>query len=266
MTFAPGSLSATIPKRLWIYTNFDCNLSCSYCLSSSSPATPRRALPLYAYQTLIDEAASEGFEDVFLTGGEPFLMPDIFERIAYALDRASVTVLTNGLLLRDERLERLLALRGERLTLQVSLDGHLPELHDAYRGTGTWRHTVRAIECLLEHGFNVSIGATGTPANQAFELELRTFVAGLGVPEERFFMRPLTRTGVSREGLDLQPEGLVPELTVTVDGVFWHPQAGGAAHLLSRSYTPLRPALDLIQATYQRLLAGGPRPQVYRCA
>jgi len=32
--------------KLWLYTNFDCNLRCAYCVSESSPRAPRRALGL----------------------------------------------------------------------------------------------------------------------------------------------------------------------------------------------------------------------------
>ena len=31
-----------LPSRVWIYTNYDCNLQCSYCLAYSSPRAPRR--------------------------------------------------------------------------------------------------------------------------------------------------------------------------------------------------------------------------------
>ena len=98
-----------IPGRLWVYTNFDCNLSCSYCLSSSSPAAARRELPFSDYRQLIDEAAGAGFGEVFLTGGEPFILPDIYERIEYAARSLSLTILTNAILLHGSRLERLLA-------------------------------------------------------------------------------------------------------------------------------------------------------------
>ena len=30
--------------RLWMYTNFDCNLACDYCCARSSPQASRRAL------------------------------------------------------------------------------------------------------------------------------------------------------------------------------------------------------------------------------
>ncbi len=30
--------------KLWMYTNYDCNLRCSYCVAKSGPNAPRRAL------------------------------------------------------------------------------------------------------------------------------------------------------------------------------------------------------------------------------
>ena len=35
-----------VGSRLWLYVNFDCNLSCDYCCVRSSPRAPRRALGL----------------------------------------------------------------------------------------------------------------------------------------------------------------------------------------------------------------------------
>ena len=35
-----------ISTKLWLYTNFDCNLRCSCCGAESTPETPRRALGL----------------------------------------------------------------------------------------------------------------------------------------------------------------------------------------------------------------------------
>lgn len=254
------------PSRLWIYTNFDCNLACTYCLTSSSPAAERRALPNGAYFQLIDEAVAAGIDEVFLTGGEPFLLPDIFEKLTYAAERLRTTVLTNGMLLKRQRLERLEALSHLPLTLQVSLDGHTAEIHDAYRGVGSWASTVAAIRSLRASGFRVAIGATETPANKPYTEELRTFVRDLGTPDEAFFLRPLTKRGFSHEGIELRAEDVAPELTVTADGVFWHPQSAGEAMLLSRDIFPLRDAVQLMQANLEVIAAGGPLPQQYRCA
>ena len=63
--------------RLWLYTNFHCNLACDYCCVASSPQTPRRELGADRIARLVHEAADWGVRELFLTGGEPFLLPDI---------------------------------------------------------------------------------------------------------------------------------------------------------------------------------------------
>ena len=32
--------------KLWLYTNYDCNLHCAYCSAKSTPTAPRRVLRL----------------------------------------------------------------------------------------------------------------------------------------------------------------------------------------------------------------------------
>jgi len=59
-------LQPTFLWKLWIYTNYDCNLKCSYCVAKSGPNVPRRALGLDNVKRLVDEAIELGFEHVFL--------------------------------------------------------------------------------------------------------------------------------------------------------------------------------------------------------
>ena len=33
-----------MPGRVWLYSNYHCNLACSYCLTESSPRSDRRQL------------------------------------------------------------------------------------------------------------------------------------------------------------------------------------------------------------------------------
>jgi len=76
---APTADAADRPvgSRLWLYTNFDCNLHCDYCCVRSSPKAPRRALGLERVRRIADEAAELGVNEIFVTGGEPFLLPNI---------------------------------------------------------------------------------------------------------------------------------------------------------------------------------------------
>jgi len=130
-----GEVTA-FPWKLWIYTNYDCNLRCRYCVARSSPNAPRRAIGLANVQRLVDEAAQLGFVQTFFTGGEPFLLPDIYDMLAYASARVQTTVLTNAMLLHGSRLEKLVAVANDRLIVQVSLDGGGAGGHPALPGGG----------------------------------------------------------------------------------------------------------------------------------
>lgn len=232
-----------LTDRLWVYTNYDCNLACSYCLVSSSPTTPRRGLPLETFQRLVDEAVALGCLEIFLTGGEPAIVPHIAEMIAYAAPRLRTTMLTNGMLWRGSRLARLEAARHTNLTLQISLDSGTPDLHDYYRGAGTWAKTVEGIRLLRERGFRVRTGTTETMHSRRRLRELQDFLTALGIPAEDQILRPLARRGASRQGAILALEDLVPELTVDVEGVYWHPVGPTEDLRISRQIFPLADAV-----------------------
>jgi len=241
----PNTYDATAFQwKLWIYTNYDCNLRCSYCVAKSSPNAPRRSLGLENVKKLVDEALSLGFRHIFFTGGEPFLLNDIYDMLAYSSARVQTTVLTNAMLFQNKRLEKLKAISNEQLELQVSLDGGRAEDHDAYRGKGTWEKTVEGIQALQAHGFRVRLSTTETPANTDHLDELRAFRDSLGIPEEHHFIRPLAKRGYSKEGLELGMNNLSPELTVNIDGVFWHPLSTDADMQVAKHFLPLKPAYD----------------------
>jgi MoaA/NifB/PqqE/SkfB family radical SAM enzyme len=212
-----------LSPKLWLFTNFDCNLRCSYCVTKSNPTVPRRALGLTNVRQLVDEAVALGFRDLFFTGGEPFILDDIYEMLAYASARVNTMVLTNAVLLSGKRLDRLCAIANENLRVQVSLDGGGPEEHDAYRGQGTWARTVTSIERLMARGMHVCVSTTETTANSGHIGKLHRFRRSLGIPDEDHLVRPLAKRGFSCEGLEVSRENLEPEVTVTIEGVYWHP-------------------------------------------
>jgi MoaA/NifB/PqqE/SkfB family radical SAM enzyme len=249
-----SSQKPPLSKKLWVYTNFDCNLWCTYCVAESSPQTVRRALGIEEIKQLVDEAEALGFERLFFTGGEPFILDDIYEKLAYACRRFPTTVLTNAMLFRGKRLQKLRSIANPNLSIQVSLDGAQPGPHDAYRGEGTWTKTVAGIRQLVADGFHVCISTTETPANSSQIDKLRTFVHELGIAEQDHFIRPLTRRGFSEEGMEVSKENLIPEVTVSADGVYWHPlvSPSDGEMLVSKQIFPLAKAVECIQ---QRLIS-----------
>jgi len=257
---SPQDSSPAFLWKLWIYTNYDCNLKCSYCVAKSGPNAPRRALGMENVKRLVDEAVELGFEHIFFTGGEPFLLNEIYEMLAYSSSRIKTTVLTNAMLLRGTRLEKLCAIANDNLIVQVSLDGGRPEDHDAYRGPGTWAKTVEGIKLLQAAGFRVRLGTTETPVNSAHLDKLCEFHRSIGIPDEDHFIRPLAKRGYSREGLELGMGNLVPEITVNLDGVFWHPLSTDADMQVNKKIFPLAASVERIKEQLQAIALTGNVP------
>ncbi|MGQ0600861.1 MAG: radical SAM protein [Anaerolineales bacterium] len=259
--------STAFQWKLWIYTNYDCNLRCSYCVAKSGPNVPRRAIGLNNVKQLVDEAVALGFDHIFFTGGEPFLLNDIYDMLAYSSARVKTSVLTNAMLLGQRlpgaektRIDRLVEINNDNLIIQVSLDGGVPEHHDAYRGAGTWQKAVDGIKLLQARGFRVRLSSTETPANTGHLDKICEFHRSLGIPDEDHFMRPLAKRGYSKEGIELGMANLVPEVTVNLDGVFWHPLSTDADMQVSKKMFPLADSVKRVQSQLDAIAATGAAP------
>lgn len=237
--------------RLWLYTNFHCNLSCDYCCVSSSPQAPRRELGAERIGRIVREAARWGVRELFLTGGEPFLLPDIGTIIQTCVDTLPTTVLTNGMVFKGRARRALESLPNDGLTLQISLDSATPELHDLHRGAGTWAKAVTGIRLALSLGFRVRVAATIAAPAPGELLAFHRFLDELGIAGQDQLVRPIALEGVASQGLMLTRESLVPEVTVTADGVYWHPVAAiDERAMVSRTVEPLTPALDIVSRLF----------------
>jgi uncharacterized Fe-S cluster-containing radical SAM superfamily protein len=215
-----------LSARVWIYTNFDCNLKCDYCCVRSAPGIATRELGLDRIETIAREAARVDVKEIFLTGGEPFLLSYIDRAVVACTEAAQTTLLTNGMLFRGRRRSLLEAMPREGFALQISLDSAQPERHDRHRGRGSWQRAVEGIQIAQQLGFRVRVASTiGVDAGNEMEeeREMHVLCDSLGVGREDRVIRRLAKRGRASKGLVLTTEGLLPEITYTDRGVFWHP-------------------------------------------
>jgi pyruvate-formate lyase-activating enzyme len=255
-----------VGSRLWLYTNFDCNLSCDYCCVRSSPKARRRALGLERVRRIAIEATQLGVSEIFVTGGEPFMLPDIGEILAACAAAAPTTVLTNGMLFAGSRLETLRSLPRERVAFQISLDSPTPERHDRHRGKGTWARAWNGIQRVRAEGFRVRLAAAVSTDAEAREFQ--SFLDVHDVSEENRVIRRIALRGTATEGIALARADLVPEVTITAEGVFWHPVGAEDSDLLvsrdifplAQSFADVRRAFDR-ESEHQRRLA-----RIFNCA
>ena len=185
---AAGQARARIGLRaletLWFNTGTLCNLACGNCYIESSPANDRLSyLTAAEVGGFLDEIARESLpvRTVGLTGGEPFMNPeiaDILERILAAGHEA--LVLTNAMRPMTRHAGALRALRdrfGARLTLRVSIDHYAEALHALERGPRAWAPMILGLKFLSDNGFAVT--AAGRTMWKESEAELRAGYARL---------------------------------------------------------------------------------------
>jgi pyruvate-formate lyase-activating enzyme len=211
-------------SRLWLYTNFDCNLACDYCCARSSPRAPARRLQIDVAVRACEEFAGIGGREILLTGGEPFLDPDLPALVQSAARWMPVTILTNAMLLaRGSRRRMLDALDPTTVTMQVSLDSGTPALHDRHRGSGAFQRARAGIALLRDLGFHVRVAATVDEADAAEEAGFHALLDADGIPPADRLVRRVARTGVADHGVELTIENLWPEPALAADGAWWHP-------------------------------------------
>jgi len=145
------------PKSMDISLTGSCNLHCDYCFYSQEMES-LSDLPKDEWFSFFNELRDLAVRDVCLSGGEVFLRPDLWTLIDAIID----SLLTNGTLITENTLAQFqTGKRFQRLgSIQVSVDGSCPEVHDKSRGEGSFVKAVRGLRLLKEAGFPVTVRVT----------------------------------------------------------------------------------------------------------
>jgi AdoMet-dependent heme synthase len=185
-----------------------CNLKCRHCYQEGAGQVPElsRAQVFRVIEEIARmlqdwrQAYGIDFQPSFnVTGGEPFLRPDLFEILeAMAAIGFEIYLLSNGTCITGERARRLaeLGVHG----VQISLEGPR-EIHEYIRGRGSFAASLQGVRTLLAAGLKVSLNATLSRLNAGHFLELVEVARGLGV--SRLGFSRLVPSGRGRAMLDL---------------------------------------------------------------
>ena len=264
--FSQGSRTP-VGRRLWVYTNFHCNLACSYCCAESSPRADPRLFSVDLAREAFGEFAAMGGRELYFTGGEPFMHPDLGAVVeaGAGLER---TILTNAMVFgRGRRLQTLEAM-DRSVILQVSIDSATADLHDAQRGAGSWERAMTGIGQARALGFRVRVAATlyEEDPEGVRALHLRLDEEGIA-PEDRV-IRPVAQEGFADTGVHVSIDTLEPEPVLTVDGAWWHPVAVTNPNMrITDAPLPISEVFGVVRDTIavQDAAAASGR-EVFRCA
>lgn len=151
-------------ETLWFNTGTLCNLTCLNCYIESSPKND--ALVYITADEVIGfldeiDTLNLGTQEIGLTGGEPFMNPEILAIMEAILSRGyRCLVLTNAMrpmMKCAEGLARLNEQYPAQLILRVSIDHFNPAMHEEERGARTWKPTILGLEWLSKNGFQIDV-------------------------------------------------------------------------------------------------------------
>ncbi|MEO8107924.1 MAG: radical SAM protein [Actinomycetes bacterium] len=238
-------------SRLWMYTNFHCNLACDYCCVSSSPQTDPRSLSVETVRRAVNDGIAAGVRELYLTGGEPFMHPDLAEIVDICTSAAPTVMLTNGMLFRGSRRKTLDAMPRENLILQISLDSPTPDLHDLHRGAGSWQRAVDGITTARSMGFHVRLAATLAAGAPHEEAALNALCERLDLRPSDTVVRRIAKQGVATRGVVISRGTVVPEVCLTASGIYWHPVSATDDDMrVTTDLFPLDKAIDAIRTEF----------------
>lgn len=151
-------------KTLWFNTGTLCNLACVNCYIESTPKNDRLVYLTHAEVVeYLGEIARNNLptQEIGITGGEPFMNPDIIPIMEEALRREfKLLVLTNAMrpmMKCESDLLRLHKQYGDQMTIRVSVDHFKQALHEDERGQHSWEPMMKGLIWLSEHGFHIDI-------------------------------------------------------------------------------------------------------------
>ncbi len=133
----------------WHLTNY-CNLRCQHCYQedfSKEKDLDWVGLTGVAHNLLTTLLGWNRIASIHLTGGEPLLKLELFSLLSHLNQNPLVGelgIITNGLLLDQEVVERLSALPKFR-RINISLDGADAEVNDSIRGKGVFKKVIKNI-------------------------------------------------------------------------------------------------------------------------
>ena len=187
----------------WAINN-SCNFACRHCYSRNDT---HDELPHDILFACLEKVAKAGVLSINFGGGEPLLHPHLLEIASFASRLGlRVSMNSNGWLI-DEQMAVTLRKAGFS-KVGISIDSHLPEVHDGFRGvTGSHDRAAAALGHLTSADISTSISTVICRINNDTIEELVSFALAHKAGQLNFHNFKCSGLGLAnKDELDLSPE------------------------------------------------------------
>ncbi len=152
----------SFPLYATVNINTTCNLNCIYCYMKPHK---NELISVEDFKMIVEQLSAGKIFYILLSGGEPFLHPNVNEIIAYSCEKIDeVSIVTNGTMISKEHLHFLRESGITNLSIQVSLDSIVEEENVRLRNIKP-ALILKILDKLLEIGIRPSIGMVITRYN-----------------------------------------------------------------------------------------------------
>jgi radical SAM protein with 4Fe4S-binding SPASM domain len=207
------------PVVVWNSTK-TCNLECVHCYADAEIRKFRNELTTAEAETMIRDLAAMNVPALLISGGEPFVRPDILELAELAMSLGvRVTFSTNGTLIDAKRAERIAKIGVAYVG--ISIDGG-EERHYHFRGKkGAFRDALRGIRHCRDAGIRVGVRFTVTKENVDEIDSIFNLVEEEGIGRLCLYHLVYSGRGAYLAGIDLEvheKRALMSKLIARVEG------------------------------------------------
>jgi len=184
-------------NQIYFYLTEGCNLQCRHCWITPKHQTDEQTYPALdfgLFRSILKQAKPLGLSGIKLTGGEPFLHPQMSKILdLIRAENLRLTVETNGVLCTPELSEKIAACKNPFIA--VSLDSPEAEIHEWLRGVkGCYEAALEGIRNLIKAGFRPQIIMTIMRRNKEHMEPLVRLAESLGAGSVKFnILQPTAR-------------------------------------------------------------------------
>lgn len=153
-------------KKIFICPSHECNANCVHCYEKFNSDKFKKFLTTQQVKDIIDQFSRLGGYFIYFCTGEFLLRKDAIELVRYARYKRNmlVTIVTNGLLLDEKKIDELK--KAGLGLLMVSIDSATASRHDQLRGVkGCFEKAVNGIRIAKKNGIITWISTYVTKTN-----------------------------------------------------------------------------------------------------
>ncbi|MCR4779044.1 MAG: radical SAM protein [Lachnospiraceae bacterium] len=169
--------------QLEIDVTSKCNAKCPFCFQGDHSMETDDSISYSKMIELLDDLRKMGVYYIGFSGGEPFLRKDFIKILEAAKERGfRVSIITNGMALNKELIDRMHEIKLEHITVSFhSISREIYEKSFGLNGGTGYEKAIENIRHMLDVGLNVGIAITVTRYNIETIPQTKDYFVKMGI-------------------------------------------------------------------------------------